>query len=452
MIRPLLLLISAAAGLAFAAGRIEIFHAPTGSSEQPVGSVFEMPSAPVGGASSVRFRLRNTGDAAVTLSSLYCVERWCSMTGAPPIPHIMAANTNVDFTIRFSPPDAGSYSATLKVNANTVLLRGSGVPAAVVYASGRAVQPGEAIDFGAVETGQSRQQTLQLRNPSTAEVPLGVVAIAGSSFSFAGGAPAGRIAAGGVLDFAVMFRPSGSGLTRERLIVEGREYLLTGSVNEPAISRPSLQVDVPTAGSAQQGRVSIHLAEPSRARATTGVLRMELQPAGGATDNDGSAAFLSGGRTVQFVINQGDSVVRFAEADTISYQSGTTAGTIVFSVEVGGYRASTSVIIGPERVRLDRSQAQRSGSSIDVRINGFDNTRSIAAMNFTFHLKNGQALTPMQVPVGPDFAKWWSQSKLGGAFAFRAVFPVQGDAAQIAAVEVEIPNQAGTVKTERITF
>ena len=162
MIRRMIVLAAALSTAALGAGKLEIFHVPARGAEAAVTGLFEMPAAPVGGSSTAVFRLRNTGDAAINLSSIGCPERWCSMTGQPLImPYVIAPGLNVDFTIRFSPPDAGSYTATIRYNSSTLLLRGSGIPAVALFHAGQSVQAGGAVDFGALERGQSRTVTLQ---------------------------------------------------------------------------------------------------------------------------------------------------------------------------------------------------------------------------------------------------------------------------------------------------
>jgi hypothetical protein len=181
---------------------------------------------------------------------------------------------------------------------------------------------------------------------------------------------------------------------------------------------------------------------------------MEVRPDGKAADNDGAARFLTGSRVHDFQIGENDTAVSFDGSPTLVFQAGTTAGTIVFILEAGGFTDEAVVGIGPETVKVDKASAARTTGGIDVQFAGFDNTRTISEVNFTFYTTAGQPLSgmPVRVPVTRDFERWWTESKLGGIFSFRAAFPVSGDASQIRSVEVEIVNSLGTSRTQRLTF
>ena len=96
----------------------------------------------------------------------------------------------------------------------------------------------------------------------------------------------------------------------------------------------------------------------------------------------------------------------------------------------------------------------RTPAGVDVQFSGFDNTRSVSDVSFTFLSKSGQPLPgmPVKLPVTREFGNWWQASNLGGVFLFRASFPVTGDATQIGAVEVAISNTSGKTDLQRMSF
>jgi hypothetical protein len=439
-----------AATAAFAAGRLELFHAPSGQPEQQITGTFDMPAARVTDAASVRFRIRNVGDAAVTLTRLGVSGTGFSATGAPSLPHIVAAGTNVDFTVRFSPPNYGSYSALLQINAATYVIKALGEAAVGLTYNDALLTAGDTVDFGRIERGRQTTRTMVLKN--TTPEPLGVAraTITGPNFFFAAGPPTVHLPPGGSAAFEIVFQGTASGVYKERLTLDGREFFLTGTVVDPPLPRPTVVLESAALRSGQQGRVSVRFAEPSRVKAK-GTLRLELQPFGTARDNDEALRFMTGARVVEFNVAEGDSAVHFGTQEALVFQAGTTAGTIVVTVEAGGFTDRATASVEPEPVRLDGASAVRSAGALDVRLTGFDNTRSVTAMNFTFHLAGGQSI-PVRVPVAADFGRWWTESKLGGIFAFRASFPVTGDSSQIRAVDVEIANGQGSTRTERLTF
>lgn len=447
-------LIFAAASCCLAAGQLQLFQAPQNGTEQLVTGSWELPSVQTGDSVSTRFRIRNTGDAAVSLTALRVAGTGFSMTGQPSLPHIVAPGTNVDFTIIFRAPDSGSYSANLLVNSTGILLRASGVPAATVHWNGTALTSDTSIDLGRLERGSETVSRFELRNGGRETVGVNSVSVEGVGFSLTAPSPAPVVLKPGEsATFDLRLRPLTSGILTGKLIVDRREFRLTATATEPQMPRPAVILDSGTLRSGQQGRLSIRLASPSKAN-VKGRIRLDLRPYGDVKDNDGAARFITGGRSVDFEVKEGDSIIRFGADGELIYQTGTTAGTIVFTVEAGGFTEQASLTVAPEAAMIDRGTAARSGSTIDVRVSGYDNTRTVSEVAFTFYTKTGQALSgmPIRVAVARDFASWWTSSTLGGMYSLKASFPVTGDAAQVTAVEVQLTNTSGTTKTERLSF
>jgi hypothetical protein len=73
---------------------------------------------------------------------------------------------------------------------------------------------------------------------------------------------------------------------------------------------------------------------------------------------------------------------------------------------------------------------------------------------FTFFDSAGAAIAPgtIRIDVTPTFRQFYQSSDLGGEFLLRAVFPVTGDAGQIAAFEMSVSNSAGAATTARTQF
>jgi len=451
MRRPLLALLLFPFALS---AQLQLFLAPQGGTETPVSGVHDMGPVAVAESSSVRFRLRNLGQASVTLTYLYAAGTGFTMTGAPTMPYIVASGVNVDFTIRFGPPNSGSYSANLQINGTGYLLRGTGLPGATLRLDGTDLAAGGAIDLGRVERGESSRATLTLVNTTTEPVTVDTVQIAGSAFSFAPGMSAfpATLQPGTSVPFTIVYNPSASGIATGTLTIDSRIFRLTGTSFEPTMPRPTVVIETGAVRSGQQGRVSVRLSAISKAFAK-GQLRMELRPAGSIRDNDQAAMFTAGSRTLTFDVSPGDEVVKLRGDTSAVFQAGTTAGTIVFVVEAGGFTEQASVAVAPEPVKLDKTAAVRTAAGIDVTLAGFDNTRSLSEVAFTFY-SAGQPMAsmPIRSTVGPDFVPWWASSTLGGIFQLRAAFPVTGDGSKISGVEVTMTSSAGKTTTERIAF
>jgi hypothetical protein len=79
---------------------------------------------------------------------------------------------------------------------------------------------------------------------------------------------------------------------------------------------------------------------------------MDFTAAGAATDD--AVRFTRGAaRTATFEVVEGTVIA----LQDYTFQTGTTAGTIVFTAEVGGWTATASVEIAQERVLVEKARA-----------------------------------------------------------------------------------------------
>jgi hypothetical protein len=157
---------------------------------------------------------------------------------------------------------------------------------------------------------------------------------------------------------------------------------------------------------------------------------------------------------VKFNIKPGDKVAHFGSADSAAFQTGTTAGDLVFTVKLGDATVQSTRTIPPAMIGLDATQAQRTSAGLDLRVTGFDNTRTASKITFTFFDQGGTTLSPGAITVDSSaaFQQFFAASDLGGVFALHAFIPVMGNPAQVAAVEVKFTNAAGTAQTGRLRF
>jgi hypothetical protein len=429
--------------------QLQLFVAPQGGEERTVGTLHDLGQAAAGDSSSTRFRIRNIGSVAVNLTTLRVAGTGFSMTGQPTMPFLVAPGFNVDFTIHFRPTDSGSFSATLQINALGTLLQAAGTAGATVVLNNQTLASGASVDLGRAERGTSNTITLQLRNTTRGTVSVSSISVGGSAFSLVGAPAPVTLEPGQSAPFDIKFTPQSAGLSNGSLTIDRRTFQLTGSGFEPQMSRPVVLVDNPVLRSAQQGRVTVQFPAPSRAEGQ-GTLRIEFRPASGVRDNDAALVFVDGSRrTLPFTVRQGD----VTPVDAV-FQTGTTAGTIVFVVEVGGFTEQASVTVAPEPVRFDSARAVRTAAGVDVQMTAFDNTQSISQLVFTFSDNLGQPLAsaPVRIDVTGDFARYFETTTFGGVFALKAAFPVTGDASKLGGVEVRVENSAGGAATQRLTF
>jgi hypothetical protein len=87
-----------------------------------------------------------------------------------------------------------------------------------------------------------------------------------------------------------------------------------------------------------------------------------------------------------------------------------------------------------------------------VEVTGFDNTRTLDGLAFTFYTSKGDVVQPgiIRVNGATDFRKHFDASTAGGVFTMKAVFPVAGSLADIASAEVQLTNVRGPTASGKL--
>jgi hypothetical protein len=174
-----------------------------------------------------------------------------------------------------------------------------------------------------------------------------------------------------------------------------------------------------------------------------GKLSMQFRSAAGSAADDEAVRFLRGSsRVASFEVTEGSAI----PLPELTFQTGTTAGTIVFVAEVGGWTVSSTVEIPPQKVHIEKLRLVKNGSMLEVEITGFDNTRTVDALVFSFYTAAGVMVQPgfLRVGAAGDFQKHFAGSAAaGGSFTLKAVFPVAGMMTEIASAQVSLTNSAG---------
>jgi hypothetical protein len=428
-----------------------------------VGSAGEAPAPPVYDIGSIypgekitaAFRIRNTSAGAATLDLLEVAGEGFQLVDGPRLPVALPSQAAVDFSVAFQASMVAWYSAALRSNGISIFLTARVLPWLTYNVdTGAGLQPlAGVVDFGVVERGAAgtRHFTIANRMSDVLSVPL--LAVQGAGFALAGASPSGIVLQPGEgTSFDLEFRPGAQGAAGARsgsLAIGDRSYGLTGTVVDPPLPHPKLAIDLAQTASAQQGAVSVKFDAPARIGGS-GTLTLDFRPVvSGATDP--AIVFASGGRVISFTVTAGDAQVSFASGLTAPFQTGTTAGALVFTVQLGGSTDQQTIAISPAAVGVTAAQAVRQASSIEVQVTGFDNTRSAAALTFTFFDAAGNALAPgaIKVDASAAFGNYFQSSVAGGAFLLKAVFPVTGDATKVAGFEAQIANSAGTAVTPK---
>jgi len=465
----------------------------------PVDQYYPFGSVGLGNVADAVFRLTNTGSSAIYLTSVafagpteatppyapyfsvVCAQSpdLCGGGVLQQLPILINPTGTLDFTVQFEPFQVGTASATMTICAAAVcqgdtiavLLAGTGVPGLTVLLNNQPLGAGETISFGNVEAGSSKTIALMLANPAT-NPPLTVPAISlstGTAFSQPNSTLSGQtLAPGSSAELDLIFAPTATGAQHATLTIGLFTYPLAGtgvSPPPPVFPAPSIQLTLATPASAQQGSLSVSLASGSAASGS-GTVTLAFQSAVSGVSDDPAVTFADGTRSATFTVAVGASAGQFAGGPSVSFGTGTTAGTLVFTVTLGANSPPpTTVTIPPAVIGIDAAVAARNvacdpsavyctTTNVQLQINGWDNTRSVSQLVFSFFDSSGNAIAPGNITVAAaaPFAQYFAGSDLGGVFGVSALFPVNGDSDKVVTAVVALTNSAGTTQTTQITF
>lgn len=420
--------------------------------ERAAPAAYDLGTAYPGEPAAALLRVRNVSKNKASLTRFVVNGAGFTLAGGPALPVPLDPGAAADFSAAFRATQAGSYSAAVESDGLTTLLLAA-VPArpTVGTDTGGAIQAlPAALDFGTVERASSATRRIVVLNQQNAPLAIPPIAARGADFSVAGQPSAGAtLAPGDRAAFDVRFTPQAAGAHSGALEIGERVWVLAGTGVEPPLPAPTLALTLAEARSARQGSVAVKFDAPARTTGS-GTVSLDFRPASGL-GADQSVAFASGGRTAAFTVAAGDTEARFPAA--ADFQTGTTAGTLVFTVELGGKTDQRTVPIAAAPVGVASAKGVRSPGSIALDISGFDNTRTAGPLAFTFFDASGAPIgAAIRADAGAAFSSWFAGSGLGGVFLLHAVFPVTGDAARIASFEIQFTNTAGAAQAARTNF
>ncbi|MCS7026717.1 MAG: hypothetical protein NZV14_18110 [Bryobacteraceae bacterium] len=442
----------------FAQGPLRVFTV-NGVTETPVAGIVQLGSTSTGDVLQVQFRIRNGGATAQTLQLLSISGAGFRLHQAPTLPFPIAPNFSVDFYVQFqsSEPVADARGA-LRLNELTVTLVAEARAAPVVSVvqedgSLSRRMAGQAVVFPPTERDGSSARWIVLENPHRAPLMVNL-GVSGESFRLAAPPPQPLILERDASrSFELRFEPASAGLKRGALLVDQRTFPLEGVATEPAPPRPSIAI--PTGGleSSKQVPIAVLFEEASRAEAK-GQLRFEFTPSMAGPDDPAIVFLPVNRRSIEFQVRPGDRAAQFGSQREVILQTGTTAGTLRIVAEMSGWRTEAQASIPPAPAVLDKLTAFKTTATLDLTVSGYDNTRSISEIAFTFYDAQGTMIPPGNIRsfVAPLFQDYFRTTSVGGMFSLRAIFPSTAPTQGVRYVEMEVTNQAGTSKTQRIEF
>jgi hypothetical protein len=426
-----------------------------GATQTAVGSSLSFGTAALGDTIQTQFRVHNTGSQSVPLTVSLSGEGFTIQ--CLPAPYVPPGEESA-FCVNFTPAILGSFSAILNVNSFSITLTGSAVAGVTVTVSGSTtpLTAGSVVNFKPEVINQAETQAFMLSNSYSSTLTVNSVTVSGSAFSGPTGASFPlQIGPGQSATFRVTFTPQTGTPYQGTLTVDGRSFNLSGQGLDPPLPGASIVFASDVGASAQQNSITIPLASASQVSGN-GTLSMSFQPSIAGVTDDPAIQFLSGPlRKATVTIAAGAGSALIGGQSSMAFQTGTTAGTITFTLILDNNQPrQTTLTIPPSPIVLDTATAERELGSLNVAFSGFDNTYSASQLAFTFYDLKGNALPQgvINVDAGTDFQQYFSNTQAGGAFALLATFPVAGDTSQIGFVTAQITNSLGTTTTQQITI
>jgi hypothetical protein len=459
--------------LALAPGMLEaqvVLYSLNGIAPSPLGSVYGYGQVAAGDLMTVRFRALNTGTASVTITCLSVKNTagaGFSIVNSSSTPFVVAAGQPMDFFVGFSAAAITSYAATLQVGTGTAtdacggtiesaILLATVVPAPILSVAAPCTGPDayKNISFGRIAQGTQEGCTFSILNPFPQDLTVSPLLVTGAAFSTAAG-NAVTIAAGQSASFTIQFSPASGSAFSGTLKVGTRIYTLAGTGFSPPLSALVWNFDSTKIASGEQHTLSLQLSAPATVTAA-GTMTLTFSPSIKTVADDAAVRFVATStRAVSFAVNAGATAITLNAQPNIVFSTGTTAGTLTFTVDSGIYGLSgspaTSVTTAPAPIVLASSAATSRANELDVVISGFDNTYSIGGMSFAFVDRSGAAIASIPADFSMDFQTFF-KGQTGSPFLMRVSFPVTGDVSQVGGVTVVLNNAAGAATTPSLKF
>jgi hypothetical protein len=384
------------------------------------------------------------------------------------LPASIEGNSLATFTVTYAPGQLGvtDPSTALVVGTLSYPLKGTGVivadidalqisytditPGSPSFGVITRVQAATAIQFDELVAGGASNSIFNfvVTNPATSynAVAISPLSVSGAGFGMSG-APAApiSIAPGTSISFTLTFAAATSGTYTGSLSIGTRQFSLRGLTVISPFPSFSLQLSTQPLLSQQQANLTIQFSTPAII-AGTGTLTMKFVPSVANVADDPAVVFLAtNSRQLSVKLAIGAQTATYNGQSAIAFQTGTTAGTLTFTLEfVNTAPYSQAFTITPATIHVTSVTAVRQNPNLLVTINGYDNTYSAGQLSFTFHDLSGNTIAPVTVNAATSFQQYFfTNNQAGGAFALQASFPVQGDVTQVGSVVIGLTNSQG---------
>jgi hypothetical protein len=435
--------------------------AVNGTTQISVGSTYQIGQVPLNTTFNVEFQAYDTATTSVSVAVTTLAGEGFTFEYPPVVPYVIPPDSAAAETIwvSFTPTSTASFSANLQIGSLSVILFGSGVTAPTLISVAGCSGNG-AFNWGDVPVGSSATCTFSLENPNPQPVAVASIVVNGLGFS----GPVGvttpmTLEPNQAASFAVSFTPLQAILYSGTLAIGAESYALGGTGLPPPLPSPVLTFDPGAFLSGQQRVLTMTLPSPALI-AATGYVTLAFTPSTAVVADDSTIFFVAGSvRTLPWSVSAGATAVLLNGQGSATFQTGTTEGTLTFTVtspEIPGSPLTAPPITIPGApVIIDSATASKEViGSLVLTINGADNTYSTSSMSFSFFDTSGNPIGGAEsANFASAFKSYYATVNAGGStFVAQVTFPVVGSVATIGAVTVAITNAAGVSNTGSLTF
>ena len=453
----------------------------TGTTSTPVaagGTITFTPVNFVAGAttqasSTVIVQVKNTGAANGVINSVNVSPPFQLVNPPVTFPITLATGGVTSVTVSYTPTQVGTQTGELVIGSAvfTVSGQGKGPLLTFAYASGGtsvSVGANSAVVFPSIAVSQSEQVTFTVTNSGTLPATIALVTASPTPpFSVPTLAPF-TLGPGASNSFPITFAPVSPGTATGTLLVNNTSVaLVSAGTAPPALPNYTFSGPSGTVAPASQSGVSLTLDKPYPVD-LAGILTLTTS---GTLGSDPNVQFVTGGRTVTFVIPANSTSANFAgQGSQILLQTGTVAETVIltpgFTTSGGldvtpGSPATLQFTVGSlapflESISVTNTASTQTTASFTLVIVGYTTTRSLSSLNVTFTAATGFSVPSSIPPIDVSGAATvWFQSTasqaFGGQFQVAVPFNLTGSAPKgdaliqaIASVSATISNSVGT--------
>jgi hypothetical protein len=384
------------------------------------------------------------------------------------------AGSQASFPVSFAPTSTGPKSAAVTLNhpalppnQRTVTLLGGARSAPAPMLSfqvsrpaEQTLSPGQLIDLGVVELGDSAERVVTIRNSGNAPAQItdARIAAGAETFSLSPTGAATIPSGGGALDYTLRFQPDGTGPRNGELRITASNPAATysfalradGALSMTSVRPVELPASILTAQTSPYPTVGLELSAPAQA-AMRGTLQLRFQPAASVPLPDGFeeryggvVRFLDTGAQIPFEIALGRQRAVFpsetgGNSQLARFQAGTVEGQVLFRVEnletvtgtpvpLAGDALGQAAVTGGPPVITRPLQTEASAGGRTLILEGYSSSRAITGVCVQLSAASGTELEFQRPAVdfaNSPFSAWYLNADSGAAGgAFRLTVPV----------------------------